>query len=202
MNEIYAKLSSIFDLNRAVTQPLLIIVTGRPASGKTTLSHILSREIKCPLLSRDQFKEGYINTFRSSHSNIAPAATTDIYETFFQAIELLLSKNISVIAEAAFQHRLWYPKLIQYTAIADIRILVCEIDPQLALSRYTSRIASDAGRERFHGDRSELAKQASESLITSYIAPDIPVPTLKINTTDNYQPDITGILNFIRSPHT
>jgi len=43
-------------------KPLLIVVTGRPASGKTTLSRILSAEIKCPLLSRDEFKEGYINT--------------------------------------------------------------------------------------------------------------------------------------------
>ncbi|MBS1606977.1 MAG: AAA family ATPase [Bacteroidetes bacterium] len=176
-------------------------MTGRPASGKSTLSHLLSQEIKCPLLSRDQLKEGYLNTFHCSHDTIGPAATRDIYETFFQAIELLLSGNISVIAEAAFQHKLWYPKLIQYMGIADIRILVCEIDPQLALSRYTSRLASDADRERFHGDRSELAKQASESLISSYIAPDIPVPTLKINTTDNYQPDIAGILDFIRSSH-
>jgi uridine kinase len=49
-------------LNFYMIKPLLIVVTGRPASGKTTLSRILSAEIKCPLLSRDEFKEGYINT--------------------------------------------------------------------------------------------------------------------------------------------
>jgi len=184
-----------------VTKPLLTIVTGRPASGKTTFSHILSKELKCPLLSRDEFKEGYINTLRSHHNDLDPTAAVHIYETFFQAIELLLSKNISVIAEAAFQHKLWLPKLTQLRAIADIRILICEVSPQLALTRFTARVSADADREKFHGDRSELTGKTGESLITSYIAPDIPVPTLRIDTTGNYQPDIPEIVKFIKSSH-
>ncbi|WP_431215082.1 hypothetical protein ACQ86N_10330 [Puia sp. P3] len=112
---------------------------------------------------------------------------------------MLLSKNISVIAEAAFQHKLWHPKLVQYKTIADVRILICEIPPQLAMSRFTHRISSDNDRARFHGDQSELTKKPGESLIEAYSAPDIPVPTLTINTTDNYLPDIEEIVKFIHS---
>jgi predicted kinase len=109
-----------------MAKPLLIVVTGRPASGKTTLSRILAREIKCPLLSRDEFKEGYINSFQSHHNDLAATAAMDIYDTFFQTIELLLSKKISLVAEAAFQHKLWHPKLIPLANTADIRIIVCD----------------------------------------------------------------------------
>jgi predicted kinase len=182
-----------------VTKPTLTIVTGRPASGKTTLSRILSREIRCPLLSRDEFKEGYLNTIEASHVNVDHAVATAIYETFFQVIELLLSKRISLVAEAAFQHKLWQPKLMSYLNIAAIRIVVCEISPGLALTRYTDRLAADPSRESYHGDQAELAKETGYSLITSYIEPDIPVPTLQVNTTDKYDPGIPKILAFIRS---
>jgi len=40
----------------------LIVVTGRPGSGKTTLAHTLAKAIHCPLISRDEIKEGLVNT--------------------------------------------------------------------------------------------------------------------------------------------
>ena len=47
-----------------VNHPFLIVVTGRPAAGKTTLAHTLAQAIRCPLISRDEIKEGYsvVNT--------------------------------------------------------------------------------------------------------------------------------------------
>lgn len=181
-----------------MNKPLLIVVTGRPASGKTTLSRILSQEIKCPLLSRDAFKEGYINTFQSHHNDLPASANQDLYAVFFQTVELLLSNNISLVAEAAFQHKLWYPRLTALANIADIRTVVCDIAPALARTRFIDRMTSDAGREKFHGDGAELLQNPDDSLITSYQAPDLPLPTLKVDTTENYNPDITGILEFIR----
>jgi len=181
-----------------MAKPLLIVVTGRPASGKTTLSRILSTEIKCPLVSRDEFKEGYINTFQSHHNDLPSTATQDIYAVFFQTIELMLSNNISLVAEAAFQHKLWHPKLRSLANIADIRIVICDIAPALARSRFIDRMSSDAGREKFHGDEAELLQQPDDSLITSYKAPDLPFPTLKVDTTEDYRPDIGRIVEFIR----
>ena len=185
-----------------MTKPLLIVVTGRPASGKTTLSQILSEEIKCPLLSRDRFKEGYINTFQSHPNELPALVDQDIYALFFQTIELLLSKNISLVAEAAFQHKLWHPKLMPLLGKADIRMVICDIAPELARRRFTARMAADAGRERFHGDGAELVQYPDDSLITSYKAPDLPVPTLGVDTTENYNPGITGIIEFIWKDRT
>ena len=49
-------------------KPLLIVITGRHASGKTTLAHTVSKEIKCPVISRDELKESYINTTGIPHN--------------------------------------------------------------------------------------------------------------------------------------
>lgn len=180
-----------------MTKPLLIVVTGRPASGKTTLSHILSKEIKCPLLSRDQLKEGYLNSHRSHHNDLSPTALQDVYKAFFQTIELLLSHKISLVAEAAFQDKLWQPALNPLIQLAEIRIIVCEIAPDLAWTRFTSRLAADPGREKFHGDSAELSQHPDKSLISIYQAPNLPVPTLTVDTTDQYTPDIGTITKFI-----
>lgn len=175
----------------------MIVVTGRPASGKTTLSQILSSEIKCPLLSRDRLKEGYVNSLQSHHNHLPPTALQDIYALFFQTIELFLSKNISLVAEAAFQHKLWLPRLTPLADIADIRIIICDIDPELARNRFIDRMTTDPDRERFHGDGAELLQHPDDSLLTAYKAPDLPVPTLTVNTAERYTPDIESIVQFI-----
>jgi dephospho-CoA kinase len=37
--------------------PIIIIVTGRPAAGKSTLAKWLSQELKFPLVSKDSIRE-------------------------------------------------------------------------------------------------------------------------------------------------
>ncbi len=38
--------------------PALVIVSGPPGSGKTTLAHEIARAVGCPAICRDEIKEG------------------------------------------------------------------------------------------------------------------------------------------------
>src|SRR5690242_17883215 len=109
-----------------MNNPLLVVVTGRPASGKTTLARLLAQKINCPLLSRDELKEGLINTLQVSHTRIDKSVDLQVYETFFETIELLISKRISLVVEAAFQDKLWRPKLLNLLPKATIKIIICK----------------------------------------------------------------------------
>jgi len=180
-------------------KPLLIVITGRPASGKTTLAHLLSTQLKLPLLSRDELKEGYIYTASIDHSELDPSVNWQIYETFFKTIELLLTDGVSLIAEAAFQHKLWQPKLLYYLSIADTRIIICETRPELAKIRFNKRLSDNPERNIFHGDSFlTSAEDKTSTLIEHYEHVRVDAPTLFVDTNENYTPEVSEIVRFVK----
>ncbi|HWB25574.1 MAG TPA: AAA family ATPase [Chitinophagaceae bacterium] len=182
-----------------MNKPLLLIITGRPASGKTTLAHLLSGAIKLPLVSRDELKEGYVNTTGTNHDILDNSVDKHIYETFFLTITLLIEKGVSVIAEAAFQHKLWQPKLAELTGKTAIKIIICETGAALAKTRFINRLANDPDRGIFHGDNAIYsAGEKITSLIDAYETVDMQVPVLHVDTTSNYTPGIETIIDFIK----
>ena len=170
-------------------KPSLIIISGRPGSGKSTLAHLLAREIRCPLISRDELKEGYVNTIKTEHSKIPNEKNVQIYNIFFGVIEMLLDNQVSLIAESAFQNKLWYPKYEILKHKSDIKLIICKIENDLANNRHAERKAIDPLREYYHGDAGR------ENSV--YEPPQLPVPVLEVDTTDGYKPDLAEIKLFI-----
>ena len=56
--------------DKGMNKPLLLVVTGRPGSGKTTLAKKLGEKAYLPVISRDEIKEGYLQTLRISHDGL------------------------------------------------------------------------------------------------------------------------------------
>jgi predicted kinase len=197
-----SKYQTGFSIFVSMNKPLLVIITGMPASGKTTLAHQLSKETRLPLLSRDELKEGYINTAGISHNEVHNSVAIHIYKSFFETAELLLSKEISIIVEAAFQDKLWRPKLTALSSKAAIKIIICKIDPRLANERFTNRLSNDPGREKYHGDNSFNSLQKNNAWAEKYDPVKMDVPTLEVDTTENYKPSLEKIIQFIGSKNT
>lgn len=178
------------------SRPQLIVVTGRPGAGKSTLAHQLARAVRCPLISRDEIKEGLVNTLRDTPHDID--LNRHVYHTYFDVLEFLLRQRITLVTEVAFQHKLWQPKLDPLRAIADIKIVYCEVNGEVAKSRFIERGQRDPARAKFHDNMSiRHDTDISNTSLANYTPPQLDVPTLTVDTSDGYQPTMAEIVSFL-----
>ena len=54
---------------------------------------------------------------------------------FFAVLELLLTADVTTVAEAAFQDKVWRPRLEPLRPLAQIRIVQCVTSADVALER-------------------------------------------------------------------
>jgi hypothetical protein len=157
------------------------------------------------MVSRDEIKEGYVNTFGVKHDQLPKDTNGKVNEVFFETTLVLLKGDVSVIIEAAFQHRLWSQIVPKIEQIARTYIVICDLDAETSARRHLERGLKDPNREFFHGDRrvSIFRETGQFSPGAPYDAPHFDVPTLRVDTCDGYNPGFEQIEAFIRNmPNT
>jgi hypothetical protein len=158
----------------------------------------LARAIRCPAICRDEIKEGVVNAL-PEETPLTDEVQRHTNDAFFKTVELLLRHGVTLVAEAAFQHKLWAPRLEPLMALARVRVIVCAVEPELARRRHVERGLADPERERFHGDKAvRAAREGRELPIVEYDPPRVDVPTLVVDTADGYRPAIEKIVRFTR----
>lgn len=171
------------------SKPSLIVVSGPMGSGKTTLAHRLAPHIALPLLSRDELKEGMVFSTPGFVPTTSDPLTRRTYGLFFATIRSWLEAGVSLVAEAAFQDRLWRQGLDPLDGLAELRIIRCHVSPEIAEARATARMASQASRAA-HADADQIARAPSFTAIS------IDAATLDVDTSDLYDPDLDAIAAF------
>ena len=180
-------------------KPILVVVSGPPGSGKTTLAHRLARAIGCPAICRDEIKEGMAR----QHPDFTPARDDDLSRAtnpvFFTVLATLLRAGVTTVAEAAFQDRLWRPGLEPLRPLARIRIVHCTVDPELALSRSLRRSAQDAENRhrRAHPDPGPADAGHYLARLRAFERIALAAPSMEVDTTDGYQPTLADLVAFL-----
>ncbi|MFI5730360.1 AAA family ATPase [Kribbella sp. NPDC051587] len=178
------------------SKPLVVVVSGPPGTGKTTLAHRVARAIGCPAICRDEIKEGMAHATPGFAPGPGDPLTMRTLSTFFDVIGLLVGRGTTVVAEAAFQDRLWTPGLSPLLGRTDLRILHCTVPAEVALERITARTANDP-RRAAHED-AQIPADARLRTHNAFQAVDLPVPSLTIDTSvEDYNPSFAEVVQFL-----
>lgn len=178
--------------------PTLVVVSGPPGSGKTTLAHEVARAIGCPAICRDEIKEGMVHARGAFDPRVGDELTHATFPLFFELIELLLKARVTVVAEAAFQDRLWRPQLERLAPLANVRIIHCVVDGQTAYARRLER-AERSPVHAIHMDAAAIrADPAAAQRHDEFVFPTFPgAPVIRVSTSDGYHPRLDAITAFL-----
>src|SRR5262249_47731832 len=150
-------------------------------------------------ISRDEIKEGYVNTRGGSHDELPSDTNSLVSDLFFEIVNKYLAGDISVVIEAAFQHEVWKSRMQALGGLASQFIVLCNVDSDLAARRHLERAREDSKREFNHGDRRVAHFRETGELLPpdSYEAPKLDVPTLEVSTDGEYVPGIDVVVEQI-----
>jgi predicted kinase len=185
-------------------QPLLIVVNGPPAAGKTTLAEHLERALRLPHFSKDRFKERLYEIEESErwHALLAEREFSarlgaNSIAMMLEAAESVLASGGSVIVEANLRPELAGPELAAIEERTGCRLLQVLVTAETTtlLERYVERQRSE---ERHFG---HLLPGFDESAL----ADSLPWPTLdiddtiEVDTTDLERLDYAPLLRQVRA---
>jgi predicted kinase len=179
--------------------PTLVVVSGPPGSGKTTLAHSLARAIPCPAICRDEIKEGMVHAHGDDfQGRPGDELTQRTLPIFFDAIRLLVEGGVTVVAEAAFVDERWRDGVSPFRERVDVRVVRCRVSSHVSFQRAGLRAASSEQRRRAHGD-STMDKQLAdwEKAFAGFEYASLDAAAIDVDTTDGYEPDLETIVRFV-----
>jgi predicted kinase len=176
---------------------LLIIISGLPCTGKTSLARLVAREFGLPLLHKDGIKERLFDTLGWHDREWSRTLGGATYELLFYFLEVQLAAGCSCIIESNFypDHTARFQTLQAQHGFTPLQI-VCHTEGTVLFRRFQQR-AESGERHPGHVDqlnydelRPLLLHTRSEPLALGGIV-------LPVDTTDFAVIDYAGLFHAI-----
>lgn len=179
--------------------PLVLIVSGPPATGKTTLARQLASDLRLPLFSKDNIKEVLFDTLGWSDREWSRKLGRATMELLYLIVETELAAGSSFLVESNFKPELAnnrFARLREKYPFNAIQVQ-CRTDGAVLVERFRRR-AESGERHAGHVDLDSLLEVASDLNKGFYEPLAVGGPILAWDTTHEGQTDYPALLSQIR----
>lgn len=186
-------------MNEDAREHRIVIITGLPGTGKSTIGREVSEHFGWSLLSKDVFKEIMFDTLGWSDKEWSLKVSGATHRMMDYVIEECLRAGHSLVVESNFKAGLDGPRferLRTHCGVSLVQIL-CWADGDALFERYKARLNS--GRHPGHAEEGSL-DLARASLAAGRAEP-LPIqgPTIEIDTTHFEAIDYPSIFRSVRA---
>lgn len=188
-----------------VPKPTLVIVSGLPATGKSTLAKALGDALAWPVFYKDHFKELLFESRVDPDAMVDRAASRDFgkqsMHLLYAVARELTRCGVDCIIEAYFHPELAAPELAEVTGFARVIQVHCAAADAVMIARYRARY--EAGeRHEIHFDAAMVGDL--EQRINSAHRHPIPLDTtraglIEVRSDDGFAPSVAEIAATIRT---
>ncbi|MBW3536643.1 MAG: ATP-binding protein [Actinobacteria bacterium] len=180
-------------------KPGMVVVSGYPATGKTSLAVHLSTELRFPLVSKDLVKERLFDVMGAGDNDWSHLLGRASMAVLYAQAGAILASGNGVVAEANFDGELATRDLMKL--IRDHQVPVCQVvlqaDPDALIARAKDRAAAG---ERHPGHNEQFVIAELERMVAKpYVAPDLPGPCFSVDVTDLDAVDLDEVLSRVRT---
>lgn len=185
----------------SVSKPVLILVSGPPASGKSTIALRIANVFGLPLVTKDGFKEVLADALGVAGREWSSRLGGASFALIDHVAGLLLYAGVSVIVEGNFdpgRGDTALTALVRDLDLPSVQVL-CRASGDVLLARYDRR-ATSRERHPIHTDDEHAADAGfRERLASGYLGPlDLGGTLLDVDTTDFDAVDIAPVVAAIR----
>jgi predicted kinase len=179
---------------------LVLIVTGPPASGKTTIGRALAHRLALPFLSKDLFKETLYDTLGWSDEEWSRRLGMASMVLLFRSAEALLEAGESIVLEAPFYPQWDTARFREMAQRFDCRFVqvVCTASGPTLVERYTRRIGAGE-RHPGHAASDVHGTVLQRLLAETWDALELDGPVLHVDTEGDEAVDVQPLAEQIVS---
>lgn len=178
----------------------VLIVSGAPATGKTTLGKKLASEFTLPFLNRDGVKESLYDSLGAGDREWSLQLGVASSQLLFHFLERLVEAGQGLVVESNFVDRYDTPRFEAVLAGHAARVVQihCTAAAPVVIARYEERVARDE-RHPGHLGLAVLPELQAGLREGRWRALRLAAPCIPVNTTDAATLDHSGLYRAVRS---
>lgn len=161
-------------------EPLLVVVTGPPGAGKTTIAESLREELGLPLVAKDALKEALGGELGVTGRDASQRLGGAVYEVLGLVVHELLRAGVSVIAEGNFTAETRFLHDLPPSRVVQVHVTAA---PDVLRRRMLER---DSARHPVHHDRETADELAARTARGEWAPLRLDGETISIDTSERF----------------